>query len=154
MNKTKKHTPGTIKNRRARYDYSLEDDFTFGMLLNGRQVRAIRSGHLSLVGSFINAKDSQIWLVNAKLTLPKTSKEKESLTTSEPIKLLATKKDIKEIESAKKSGRTIVPTEVLNQTRYIKLRASIGKGKKEYDKRQAKKKRDFDLQKKRDFFNS
>lgn len=154
MNKTKKHTPGTIKNRRARYDYSLEDGFTFGMLLNGRQVRAIRSGHLSLVGSFINTKDSQIWLVNAKLTLPKTSKEKESLTTSEPIKLLATKKDIKEIESAKKSGRTIVPTEVLNQTRYIKLRASIGKGKKEYDKRQAKKKRDFDLQKKRDFFNS
>jgi SsrA-binding protein len=148
----KKTESGSIKNRRARYDYALEDGFTFGMVLNGRQVRAIRSNHLSLTGSFVNVKDSELWLMNAKLTLPKTSSDKkEVLTSTEPIKLLATKKDLKEIESAKNSGRTVVPTEVLNKTHYIKLRASIGKGKKEYDKRETKKKREFYIQSKRDF---
>jgi SsrA-binding protein len=152
--KSKKKNPqtGSIKNRRARYDYALEDGFKFGMVLNGRQVRAIRGNHLSLNGSFVNVKESELWLMNAKLTLPKTSADKkETLTSTEPIKLLATKKDLREIEAAKNSGRTVVPTEVLNTTRYIKLRASIGKGKKEYDKRQTKKKREFEIQSKRDF---
>lgn len=149
--KNKNHS-GSIKNRRAGYDYTLEDDFKFGMALKGRQVKAIRTNHLSLTGSFINVKNNELWLVNAKLTLPSSSSEKkENLTSTEPIKLLATKRDIKDIQSAKNSGRTVVPTEVLNKGRYIKLRASTGKGKKEYDKRQSKKKREFDIQAKRDF---
>jgi SsrA-binding protein len=122
------------------------------MVLNGRQVRAIRSNHLSLTGSFVNIKEGELWLFNAKLTLPRMSSDKkDTLTSTEPIKLLATKRDLKEIESAKNSGRTVVPTEVLNKTRHIKLRASIGKGKKEYDKRQTKKKREFEIQSKRNF---
>lgn len=147
-NKVKKSS-GSIKNRRARYDYALEEGFKFGLVLNGRQVRAIRDNHLSLSGSFVTVKDSEMWLMNAKLTLPKSSKQNESLTVSEPIKLLATKREFREIEAAKNSGRTVVPTEVLNKTKFIKLRASIGKGKKKYDKREDKKKRDFELKLKR-----
>ena len=150
-NSKKRNDQGSIRNRRASYDYSLEDDFKFGMVLDGRQVKAIRTNHLSLTGSFVNVKDGELWLVNAKLTLPKTSKKDGALTTSEPIKLLATQKELREIMSAKNTGRTIVPTEVLNKTRYIKLRASIGKGKREFDKRQTKKKREFDIQSKRNF---
>lgn len=151
-NNTKKTAGSSIRNRRASYDYALEDGFTFGMVLDGRQVRAIRTNHISLTGSFVNVKNGELWLINAKLTLPKTSSDKkESLTSIEPIKLLATKRDLKEIESAKNSGRTVVPTEVLNKTRYIKLRASTGKGKREYDKRQTKKRREFEIQSKRDF---
>ncbi len=149
MNKKKNKQSGSIQNRRARYDYALEDGFTFGLSLNGRQVRAIRDNHLSLAGSFVTVKDSEMWLMNAKLTLPKSSKQNESLTVTDPIKLLATKKEIAVIENAKKSGRTVVPTEVLNKTNRIKLRASIGKGKKSYDKREVKKKRDFELNLKR-----
>lgn len=151
-NSDKKKSVDSIKNRRAGYDYALEDGFTFGMVLNGRQVRAIRTNHISLTGSFVNVKEGELWLVNAKLTLPKTSSDKkESLTSTDPIKLLATSRDLKEIEQAKGSGRTVVPTEIMNRTRYIKLRASIGKGKREFDKRQTKKKREFDIQSKRDF---
>lgn len=148
----KKIDTGSIRNRRASYDYALEEGFKFGMVLNGRQVRAIRTNHLSLTGSYVNVKDGELWLVNVKITLPKTSSDKkEALTSSEPIKLLATKRDLKEIEAAKNSGRTVVPTEVLNKTKYIKLRASIGKGKREYDKRETKKKRQFEIQSKRYF---
>lgn len=150
-----KSNSGSIRNRRASYDYALEGGFKFGMVLNGRQVRAIRNNHISLTGSFVNVKNSELWLVNAKLTLPKTSSDqKESLTSTEPIKLLATQKDLKEIQSAKNSGRTVVPIEVLKNGRYIKLVASTGRGKKEFDKRQAKKKREFDIQSKRDFKDS
>lgn len=121
------------------------------MVLNGRQVRAIRNNHVSLTGSFVNVKSNELWLVNAKLNLPKTSSDKkENLTSTEPIKLLATKKDLKDIQSAKNAGRTVVPIEILNNSRFIKLRASTGKGKKEFDKRQTKKKREFDIQSKRD----
>lgn len=154
-NAKSRNDSGSIRNRRASYDYSLEDGFKFGMVLNGRQVRAIRSNHLSLTGSFVNVKDGELWLVNAKLTLPRVSADKnESLTSNEPIKLLATKKDLKEIQSAKNSGRTVVPTEVINKSKFIKLRASTGKGKREFDKRQTKKKREFDIQSKRDFKES
>lgn len=147
--KQKKGYSGVIRNRRARYDYALEEGFRFGLVLNGKQVRAIRDNHLSLSGSFVTVKDGEMWLMNAKLTLPKTSKQSENLTVSEPIKLLATGREMQEIEAAKKSGRTVVPTEVLNKTKFIKLRASIGKGKKKYDKREDKKKRDFELKLKR-----
>lgn len=150
--KPKKSGSNSIRNRRASYDYTLEDGFKFGMVLDGRQVRAIRTNHLSLTGSFVNLKNDELWLMNAKLTLPKTRKNvDEVLTSAEPIKLLATKKDLKEILEAKNSGRTVVPTEVLNKTKYIKLRASTGKGKREFDKRESKKRRQFEIQAKRDF---
>jgi SsrA-binding protein len=152
-NSKKKTQPSSIKNRRASYDYALEDGFKFGVVLNGRQVRAVRTNHMSLTGSYVTVKNNELWLINAKLTLPKASAEKEVLTQTEPIKLLATKKELKEIMAARNSGRTLVPTEVLNKTRYIKLRASIGKGKKEYDKRETKKKREFERQSKRDLKN-
>ncbi len=147
--KGKKNSSGVIQNRRARYDYTLEEGFKFGLVLNGRQVRAIRDNHLSLTGSFVTAKSGEMWLMNAKLTLPKTSRNNESLTVSEPIKLLATKKELAIVEQAKNSGRTVVPTEVLNKSKFIKLKASIGRGKKKFDKREDKKKRDFELKLKR-----
>lgn len=152
MSKKQKNS-GLIKNRRARFDYALEESFTFGLMLNGRQVRAIRDNHLSLTGSFITVKDGEMWLMNAKLTLPKVSKQSENLTVSDPIKLLGTKREFAEIENAKRNGRTVVPTEVLNKTHYIKLRASIGKGKKKFDKRETKKQREFEINKKREFKN-
>lgn len=149
--KTKQHG-GVIKNRRASFDYLLEDGFKFGLVLTGQQVRAIRTNHLSLTGSYINLKDGELWLVGAKITLPASASVKgQSVTTTDQIKLLATSKDISKILSAKNSGRTLIPTEVLNKTKYIKLRASIAKGKKEYDKRETKKQRDFNRQAARGF---
>ncbi len=150
--KVKKST--SITNRRARFDYALEEGFCFGVVLNGRQVRAIRTNHVSLRGSYLNLKNSELWLVGCEISLPASVSGKgEVVTSREDIKLLATRQDLKKIEQAKKSGRTIVPTEILNRTRYIKLKAAIGRGKKEYDKREVKKKREFDRQAKRELRN-
>lgn len=136
-----KQSSGKIQNRRARFDYELGDDFVVGMVLDGRETKALRMGHGHLRGSFVNVKDGELWLVNATITsVPGVSIEEEAQTRSR--KLLAKKREIAALIAAKDQGRTIVPTEVLTRGRYIKLRIAIGKGKKNYDKRQALKKRD------------
>jgi len=139
--KKKKPSVGKIQNRRAKFDYELGDDFVVGMVLNGRETKALRMGHGHLRGSFVNVKDGELWLVNATITsVPGVSLEEDEQTRSR--KLLAKKREISALMAAKDQGRTIVPTEVLTRGRYIKLRIAIGKGKKNYDKRQALKKRD------------
>lgn len=139
--KKKKPSTGTIQNRRAKFDYELGDDFVVGMVLNGRETKALRMGHGHLRGSFVNVKDGELWLVNATITsVPGVSLSEDEQVRSR--KLLAKKREIDALMAAKDQGRTIVPTAVLTRGRYIKLRIAIGKGKKNYDKRQSIKKRD------------
>lgn len=133
MSKTKK-SPSVSVNRRAHFDYHLEDELTVGMLLTGPEVRQIRDHHLQLKGSFVTIRNNELWLNN--LTL--------GAETARNIKLLATKKQIAELLRRRANGYTIVPTKLLGGNRYIKLVIAIGKGKKKYDKRQAIKKRDLD----------
>lgn len=124
-----------VENRRARYDYSLSDELTVGMVLSGKQVRAIRDHHAQLKGSFVNIHHGELYLEN--LTL--------GAEVTENIKLLATRRQIAELASKKaEKGTTIVPVKILTGGRHIKLVIAIGKGKREYDKREAIKKRDID----------
>ena len=121
-------------NRRATYDYHLNDDLTVGLVLNGQQVRQIRDHHVQLKGSFITFKNSELWLNN--LTL--------GAETTTNIKLLATKKQLLALWRNKLSGLSIVPVKLLGGNRHIKLVIAVGKGKKKYDKRETIKKRDLD----------
>ena len=121
-------------NRRARYDYVLGDELVVGMQLSGPEVRSIRDHHVQLKGSFVTIKDGELWLNN--LTL--------GADTARNIKLLATKKQIANLERQKVAGSTIVPIRLLGGSRYIKLVIAVGKGKKKYDKRETIKKRDIE----------
>lgn len=140
----KKHKqPGSITNRRARFDYELDDSLTVGMQLTGKETKALRLGHGQLSGAYVNLKDGELWLVNATISgtngVPIDDEEK-----TRSRKLLAKKREIDELSAAKQQGRTILPLEILTKGRYIKLRISAGKGKKKYDKRQVLKKREED----------
>lgn len=121
-------------NRRAHYDYTLGDELVVGMSLNGDEVRSIRDHHVQLKGSFVTIRNSELWLNN--LTL--------GADTARNIKLLATKKQIADLEREKVAGSTIVPVKLLGGGRHIKLVIAIGKGKKKYDKRETIKKRDIE----------
>ena len=136
-----KSATGKIQNRRARFDYELGDDFLVGLVLNGRETKALRMGHGHLRGAYVVVKDGELWLLNATITsVPGVSIEEEEQVRSR--KLLAKKREIDQLIAAKDQGRTIVPTEILTRGRYIKVRIAVGKGKKNYDKRQSLKKRD------------
>ena len=130
-----------IQNSRARFDYELSDDVLVGIKLNGRETKALRLGHGQLRGAFVNIKDGELWLnnmtINGRVGLPIDEFEQ-----TQPRKLLAKRREINALQAAKQQGNTIVPTEVLTRTRFIKVRIAVGKGKKQYDKRQSLKKHD------------
>jgi SsrA-binding protein len=139
--KKKPQAAKSIQNRRARHDYDLGDSLVVGLELTGKETKSLRLGHGHLQGAYVTVKDDQLWLLNA--TIHGTSgipmAETEQTRTR---RLLAKRSQIDDLISAKTQGRSIVPLEVLTQGRYIKLRISVGKGRKKYDKRQVLKKRD------------
>lgn len=132
-----------ISNRRASYDYALDDELTVGLVLGGKDVRAARSGRVQLKGSFITVRNNELWLNNASFSLLLNSKGiNETTVDTSPRKLLAHKKQIAQLEEKKSAGFSIVPLRMYTSGRHIKLVIAVGKGKKNYDKRQAIKKRD------------
>lgn len=139
----KKAKPQTkqITNRRARHDYELGDSLVVGLELTGGEVKNLRRGHGQLRGSYVTVKDNQLWLLNATIngtnSIPLTEQEQ-----TRTRRLLAKRKEIDKLIEAKQQGNSIVPLEILTGGRYIKLRISVGRGKKAYDKRQTLKKRD------------
>ena len=142
--KTGKKTPEkTIRNKRAGFDYTLGDSYLVGIVLNGRETKSLRLGHGQLQGAYVTVKDSELFLINASIHGTKGIPITDSEVTR-TRKLLAKRKEIDQIITAKQQSMTIVPTEILTRGRFIKLRISLGKGKKEYDKRETLKKRDDD----------
>lgn len=139
--KKKARATGKIVNRRARFDYELGDDIIAGIVLNGKETKALRQGNGNLRGAFVTVKDHELYLTNATITGGKTFTIPESEQT-QSRKLLASIKQIHALLDAKQQGRTIVPLEFITNGRYIKLKIAIGKGKKRYDKRESIKKRD------------
>ena len=139
--KKKKPNLKTIINKRAAFDYHLEDSLVVGIELNGRETKALRLGHGQLVGSFVNIKNNELFLVNCLISTSNTMQITESEQTRDR-KLLAKRKEIDSLVDAKKQGRSILPTEILTGGRFIKVRIAIGKGKKKYDKRQTLKAKD------------
>lgn len=135
--------PRAILNRRASFDYVLGDELVTGIVLTGREARAARDGRVQLKGSFVTIRRDELWLNNASFSLVLNSKGDGSTTVDTTArKLLASKKEIDELAARKQAGMSIVPLKLLTQGRFIKLVIALGKGKKNYDKRQAIKKRD------------
>jgi len=148
MAKKKANAPKTIQNRRARFDYELGDSLVVGLELTGAEVKSLRLGHGSLRGAYVTVKGSELFLLNS--TINGTSgipiAEQDQTRTR---RVLAKRREIDALIRAKTQGRTIVPLELLTRGRFIKLRIAIGKGKKQYDKRQTLKARDESRQIKR-----
>jgi len=141
MAKKKPEKVKLISNRRARHDYELGDSLVVGIQLSGAETKALRMGHGQLRGAYVTVKDTELQLINATISPSNGIPITESDQTR-ARKLLAKRKEIDKLIEAKQQGQTIVPLEMLTGGRFIKLRISVGRGKKLYDKRQALKKRD------------
>ena len=136
--------PNSIVNRRASFDYALDDSLTVGIVLTGPETRAARDGHVQMKGSFVSIKGDELWLNNASFSLRLNERGKpgaRSIDTS-PRKLLASRKQIDALSARKQAGMTIVPLRLLTGGRFIKVVIALGKGKKTYDKRETLKRRD------------
>lgn len=144
--KQKKSSSGAIVNRRARFDYQLDDEITTGIVLNGPEARAARDGHVQLKGAYVALNKGELWLHNASFSIRLNQKGESNARTveSSPRKLLASRKQIDVLASQKKAGFSIIPLRLLNRGQYIKLVIALGKGKKLHDKRETIKKRDLE----------
>jgi SsrA-binding protein len=138
--KKKQATTKQITNRRARHDYELGDSLVVGLELSGAETKSLRMGHGQLRGAYVTVKDGELWLFNATIHGTTGIPIEESQQTRNR-KLLAKRREIKNLIEAKQQGKTIVPLEIRTGGRFIKLRISVGRGKKQYDKRQVLKKR-------------
>ncbi|HEY5805781.1 MAG TPA: SsrA-binding protein SmpB [Candidatus Saccharimonadales bacterium] len=139
--KKKQATTKRIENRRARHDYELGDSLVVGVALTGAETKNLRMGHGQLRGSYVNIKDNELWLINATISGTNAMPISEQDQTRNR-RLLAKRREIDALTEAKQQGKTIVPLEMLTHGRFIKLRIAIGRGKKQYDKRETLKKRD------------
>jgi SsrA-binding protein len=141
MAEKKQNTSKQITNRRARHDYELGDSVVAGISLTGAETKALRMGHGQLRGAYVTVKDNELYLINAAITgtagIPISDTDQ-----TRARKLLVKRREISSLLEAKQQGKTIVPLEILTRGRYIKVRISVGRGKKLYDKRQTLKKRD------------
>jgi SsrA-binding protein len=141
MAKRKPQDTGKIRNKRARFDYNLEDSFLVGIVLNGREAKSLRMGHGQLQGAYVTVKEGELFLINSSIHgtsgIPIPEEE-----VTHARKLLANRKEIDQIITAKKNNRTVVPVDILTRGKYIKLRIALGVGKKNYDKRETMKRRD------------
>jgi SsrA-binding protein len=97
-------------------------------------------GHGQLRGAYVNVHNGELWLVGAQINSTSgISLSEDEQTRSR--KLLAKRREIDNLIAARQAGSTIVPLELLTRGRYIKLRISVGRGKKRYDKRETLKRR-------------
>ncbi|MBT5183425.1 MAG: SsrA-binding protein SmpB [Candidatus Nanopelagicales bacterium] len=125
------------QNKKARYDYSIEDVYEAGMVLTGTEVKSLRQGRASLVDGFAQYENGAIWL--RQIHIPQYSMG--TWTNHEPRrarKLLLRKDEIKRIEQATKdTGVTLVPLSLYFKDGYAKVEIAVARGRKSYDKRQA-----------------
>jgi SsrA-binding protein len=135
--------PTLATNPRAKFDYNILETHEAGLVLTGQEVKSIKSGRMSLKGSYVTIKNEEAWLINAQIPpyQPKNTPADYELTRSR--KLLLHKKEIKSlIGKIKQKGLTLVPLRVYTKHNRIKLEFGVGQGKKKVDKREVIKKRE------------
>ncbi len=132
-----------ILNKRANYDYSLQDRIEAGINLYGYEVKAVKNGHADLTGSFVKIQGSEAYLVNAKI-FPYEYASLKDYDQARTRKLLLHKAEITALKG-KTDGQNlaIVPVSMYIKHGFIKVELGLGKGKKKYEKKEAIKRRDL-----------
>lgn len=132
-----------ITNKRAFYDYQITDRFEAGINLNGAEVKAVKMEHADLTGSFVRITGSEAYLINAKI-FPYEYARPEGYDEARTRKLLLHKKEIISLKNKTDGANmALVAISLYDKHGLIKVEIGIGKGKKQFDKKEAKKRADL-----------
>jgi SsrA-binding protein len=132
------------ENRRARYDYAIEDTYEAGIMLTGTEVKALRFGEGSIAESYAEVKGGEVWLVNSNV--PEYSHgNRENHEPKRPRKLLLHEREIEKLHRAiSREGMTLVPLSIyFNGRGRAKVELAVAKGRKHQDKREYEKEKDW-----------
>ena len=141
-------------NRKAGFNYFFNDIIEAGIVLKGSEIKSVRSGKINIAESYAVEKNGEIFLINSHIPIYKEA----SFSNHNPYedrKLLFNKKEInKLIGKVNQEGFTLIPTKMYFKKGKAKIEIAVAKGKKQYDKRQTKKNRDWNREKARYFRKS
>lgn len=130
------------QNRRAFYDYSIEEQLEAGIVLSGTEIKSIRDGKATISEAYVRIQNGELWLIGAHIT-PYTHGSWTNHDPDRPRKLLAHGREIDELQKAvDQKGLTIVPLRIRLRRGRAKVDIGVARGKKNYDKRQASAERD------------
>lgn len=138
------------ENRRARFDYAIEDDLECGIVLEGSEVKSLRQGGANIAESYAAVEDGELWLVNSYIA-PYDQAKTFQHDERRRRKLLVSRKELSKLWNAtQRQGMTLVPIVMyFNHKGIAKIKVGIAKGKKLHDKRDTSAKRDWQRQKQR-----
>ena len=138
-------------NRKASFNYFFQELYEAGIVLKGSEIKSVRAGKINIADSYAIDKEGEIFLVNSHIPLYKEA----SYSNHNPLderKLLLNKKEInKLIGKVQREGLTLIPTKMYFKKGKAKIEIAVAKGKKQYDKRQSIKKRDWNRDRARYF---
>ena len=141
-------------NRKARFNYFFEDIYEAGIILKGSEIKSVRNGKVNIADSYAVEKDGEIYLINSHIS----SYKQASYADHNPVaerKLLLNKREInKVIGKMQREGFTLIPTRMYFKKGKAKIEIAVAKGKKQFDKRQTKKTRDWNRDRSRYFRKS
>src|SRR5277367_4930980 len=139
------------QNRRARHDYFIDETLEAGILLEGTEVKSLRSGQGSIQEAFARETDGELWLVNAFVPPYQMAGPRFNHEPRRPRKLLLRRKELDKVMGlTKREGVTLVPLSIyFNNRGRAKVEIGLARGKKKADKREAEKTRDWQRDKSR-----
>ena len=147
----KKSDPNTITlNRKARFDYFIEQEFEAGVVLEGWEVKSLRAGRAQLQESYVVILHGELFLIGAHFSALRSASTHVNPDPVRSRKLLLHKKEISRlIGAAERAGYTIVPLSLYWKHGMVKAKIALARGKKQYDKRETIKQREWERDKRR-----
>jgi len=133
-----------VQNRKAKYNYSFIELFEAGIQLQGSEIKSLRSGRVEIAESYAREEGNEIFLINSHFS-KYSNASYQNHEENRPRKLLLNKKEIRKIIGrVNKDSLTLIPTKIyFNKKGIAKLELALAKGKKLYDKRESKKRKDW-----------
>ncbi len=144
-------TPDTkpiAENRRARFDYHLEEHYEAGMVLQGWEIKAIRAGQVQLTDGYVIIRDGELYLIGCRINALRSASTHVNPEADRTKKLLMNKAEIKRlVGKIEQKGFTLVPLDLHYKDGRVKAAIALAKGKAEHDKRNTEKQRDWEREK-------
>jgi len=139
-----------IQNKKALHDYTIEERFEAGLVLEGWEVKAIRAGQVHLREAYVIVRNGEIFLLNAHITPLKTASTHIQPEPTRTRKLLLRAEEIRKlIGKVERAGYSLVPLDLHYAKGRIKLEFGLAKGKRQYEKREAESEKDWKRQQQR-----
>ena len=133
-----------VQNKKAFHDYFIEERFEAGVVLEGWEVKAIRAGHVQLKEAYVVVKNQEIYLIGCHITPLTAASTHVQPDPTRTRKLLLHVEEIRKlIGKVERAGYTLVPLDLHYTRGRVKLEVGLAKGKKQHDKREAQKEKDW-----------